>query len=73
MFGDEHVWVGLVTTEPGGASPWHHHGEHQTYVFVLEGEATLEFGSAGAERMRATADGSLHIIPPGFPHREINT
>lgn len=73
MFGDGHVWIGLVTTEPGASSPWHHHGEHETYVYVLEGEATVEFGSDGSERMQAHADGSLHIVPAGIPHREINT
>jgi len=73
MFGDDHVWVGMVTTEPGGASPWHHHGEHTTYVYILEGEATVEFGPGGSDRIQATADGSLHILPPGFAHREINT
>jgi len=73
MFGDGHVWVGMVTTEPGGASPWHHHGEHETYVYVLEGEATVEFGAGGTGRIRAQADGALHIVPAGLPHREINT
>jgi uncharacterized RmlC-like cupin family protein len=72
MFGDGHVWVGMVTTEPGTSSPWHHHGEHETYVYVLEGEAIVEYGPGGAERMHATADGSLHIISPGTAHREIN-
>jgi uncharacterized RmlC-like cupin family protein len=73
MFGDGRVWVGMVTTEPGGASPWHHHGEHETYVYILEGEATVEFGAGGSQHLHATADGSLHIVPPGVPHREINT
>lgn len=73
MFGDGHVWVGTVTTEPGGTSPWHHHGENETYVYILEGEATVEFGPGGSRRLHATADGSLHIVPPGVPHREINT
>jgi len=72
-YGDDRVWVGEVVTEAGGASPWHHHGEHQTYVYVLEGEATVEFGPGGSKRMTANADGSLHIVPPGLPHREINT
>ena len=73
MFGDGHVWVGMVTTEPGGTSPWHHHGENETYVYILEGEATVEFGAGGNRRLHATADGSLHIVPAGVPHREINT
>jgi len=73
MFGDGRVWLGIVTTEPGGASPWHHHGAHEIYVYVLEGEATVEYGAGGRERLRATADGSLHVLPAGLAHREINT
>ena len=73
MFSDGHVWLGIVTTEPGTASPWHHHGKHETYVYILEGEATVEFGAGGTGRLHATSDGSLHIVPPGLPHREINT
>jgi len=72
MFGDGKVWVGEVTTEPGTASPWHHHGDHETYVYILEGQATVEFGPGGASRIHAKADGSLHIVPAGLVHREIN-
>ena len=63
------LWVGVVTTQPGAASPWHHHGDHQTYAYVLEGEATVEVAD---RRIRAEADGSLHVIPAGLPHRELN-
>lgn len=73
MFADGRVWVGVVTTEPGGASPWHHHGAHETYAYMLEGEATVEFGPGGAQRLTARADGSLFVVPGGFPHREVNT
>lgn len=65
--------MGIVSTEPGGASPWHHHGKHETYVYLLEGEATVEYGEDGSRRLRAEADGSLHIIPAGLAHRELNT
>lgn len=73
MFGDGHVWMGIVTTEAGAAFPWHHHGDHETYVYILEGEAMVEFGPNGSERLRATTDGSGHIVPAPLPHREINT
>lgn len=72
MFGDGHVWIGMVTTEPGAASPWHHHGQHETYVYILEGVATVEFGEDGSKTLQASADGSLHIVPAGVAHREIN-
>ena len=73
FFGDGHVWLGMVATQPGGTSPWHHHGEHETYVYVLEGEATVEYGEGGSTRITARADDSLHIVPAGLVHREINT
>ena len=72
MFGDGHVWMGIVTLEPGCASPWHHHGNHETYAYVLEGEAVVEYGPGGSQRLEVTADGSLNIVPPGVPHREVN-
>jgi uncharacterized RmlC-like cupin family protein len=72
VLSDGPVWVGVVTTEPGTASPWHHHGEHQTYVYVLEGEATVEFGEDGEQRRTARADGAVHVLPGGLVHREIN-
>jgi mannose-6-phosphate isomerase-like protein (cupin superfamily) len=72
-FDDGHVWVGIVTTQPGAATPWHHHGEYDTYAYVLEGEATIEFGEGGRLSTHARADGSCHLVPKGCAHREINT
>lgn len=72
MFDNNHVWMGIVTLEPGRASPWHHHGKYETFAYMLEGEAVIEFGPGGSQRLTATADGSLHIVPPGTPHREVN-
>jgi uncharacterized RmlC-like cupin family protein len=72
-YDDGHVWLGIVTTEPGAASPWHHHGQYDTFVYLLEGEAMVEYGEDGSERAAAKADGSMHIVPKGVVHREINT
>ncbi len=69
-FDDGHVWTGFVSTDPGSASPWHHHGEHTTYALLLQGECVVEFGS---ERLHLRADGSMAVLPPGLVHREINT
>ncbi|MCO4762963.1 MAG: cupin domain-containing protein [Myxococcales bacterium] len=72
-FDDGHVWMGVVTTEPGSASPWHHHGEYDTYVYLLAGEGTVEFGEGGTERKTFIADGSVAKVPKGLVHREVNT
>lgn len=72
-FDDGHVWMGIVTTQAGAATPWHHHGDYDTYAYVLEGEATLEFGKNGSQHITARADGSSHLIPKGCVHRELNS
>ena len=31
------LWAGLTSTEPGLVSGWHHHGGHDTIVYVISG------------------------------------
>jgi uncharacterized RmlC-like cupin family protein len=65
----EGFWLGLVSVDPGVTSGWHHHGEHDTYVYVLEGTLHLEFGPGGSGIADAQPDDFLHI-PAGVVHRE---
>ena len=44
-FADEGRWVGYTTTVPGVMSGWHHHGENDTYFYMVTGTIDLEFGS----------------------------
>lgn len=68
---DERLWAGIVVTEPGVASAWHHHGDHHTLVYLLDGSMRIEWGAAGS-----AVDGRvgefIHI-PPHAVHREVNT
>jgi hypothetical protein len=41
------LWFGLVHTEPGTTSGWHHHGDHETSLYVVSGAMRLEFGPGG--------------------------
>jgi uncharacterized RmlC-like cupin family protein len=68
-FADETRWVGWVQTDPGVTSGWHHHGEHDTYVYVLAGEIELEAGPGGTERVVGRPGDFVHI-PAGVVHRE---
>lgn len=70
---DGHVWAGFVSTEPGTASPWHHHGDYTTYILPLLGGGVIELGAGGSEQVELCADGTVYVIPPGLVHREINT
>jgi uncharacterized RmlC-like cupin family protein len=65
------AWVGMVQTEPGFTSGWHHHGDYDTYVYVISGEIKLDFGEAGKESCVAKA-GEVAFIPKDTVHRESN-
>ena len=55
------MWSGTVDTEPGAVSGWHHHGEHETTLYIVAGRMRLESGP----------DDFLHV-PAGAVHRESN-
>jgi|SRR5512133_1913984 uncharacterized RmlC-like cupin family protein len=65
------LWAGLVHTEPGAVSGWHHHGAHETSLYVVAGRMRLDFGSGGVESVLAGPGDFLHV-PAGVVHREAN-
>ena len=65
------LWAGLVDTEPGAASGWHHHGEHESGLYVLAGALRLDFGPAGRSTVEAHEGDFVHV-PAGVVHRESN-
>lgn len=67
----EDVWMGEVRTEPGAMSGWHHHGEHTTYGYVIDGKVRVEFGTGGSRSLEGGA-GDFFVVPPHTIHREGN-
>ena len=65
------LWSGLVRTEAGVTSGWHHHGDHQTSIYVVEGTVRIEFGPGGAQSADA-GPGDFILIPAHLVHREVN-
>jgi uncharacterized RmlC-like cupin family protein len=65
------LWAGLARTEPGMTSGWHHHGDHETSIYVVAGRLRMESGPGGAEVADAEAGDFLHV-PAGAVHRESN-
>lgn len=65
------LWSGLVHTEPGATSGWHHHGEHETSLYVLGGAMRLEFGPGGRAVVDAGPGDFIHV-PAHAVHRESN-
>jgi uncharacterized RmlC-like cupin family protein len=65
------LWAGLVRTEPGMTSGWHHHGDHETSIYVVSGALRMESGPGGSSVIDAGPGDFLHV-PKGAIHREGN-
>jgi uncharacterized RmlC-like cupin family protein len=65
------LWAGLVRTEAGMISGWHHHGEHESMIYVVSGVLRMEFGPGGRDVLEARPDDFLYVAP-GAVHREGN-
>jgi uncharacterized RmlC-like cupin family protein len=65
------MWAGLVTTEPGMVSGWHHHGDYESTIYVLSGAFRMEFGPGGADVLEARPGDFLYVARHAI-HREGN-
>lgn len=65
------MWAGLVRTAEHAASGWHHHGDHDTAIYVVEGSLRLEFGPGGERTVEAGPGDFVHV-PKCAVHRESN-
>jgi uncharacterized RmlC-like cupin family protein len=63
------IWAGHVTTEAGMASGWHHHGEYESAIYVIDGAIRMEFGPGGEEAFDA-GPGDFVYVPKHAVHRE---
>jgi uncharacterized RmlC-like cupin family protein len=65
------LWAGIFVVEPSAKTGIHHHGEQDTVVYVLGGEACVRWGDFGEYSATVTAGDFLHV-PAWLPHQEIN-
>jgi uncharacterized RmlC-like cupin family protein len=65
------LWSGVVHTDPGSTSGWHHHGDHETSLYVVSGAMRLEFGPGGGSVADAVPGDFIHV-PAHVVHRESN-
>jgi quercetin dioxygenase-like cupin family protein len=66
-FAGEDRWIGRATSEPGVTSGWHHHGQHETYFYVLAGATRVDIQGGQPFEVRA---GDFAYVPAGVVHRE---
>ncbi|MDN5798281.1 MAG: cupin domain-containing protein [Intrasporangium sp.] len=67
----ETMWSGTVDTDAGAVSGWHHHGEHDTTLYIVAGRMRLESGPGGRSVVEA-GPGDFLRVPAGAIHRESN-
>jgi len=67
----ERVWAGVALNEAMAMSGWHHHGAHESVIYVVTGSVRLECGPGGRTVLEA-GPGDFLLIPPGEIHREGN-
>jgi uncharacterized RmlC-like cupin family protein len=65
------MWAGLVETEPGAISGWHHHGSYESTLHILGGRMRMESGPGGSE-VHEAGPGDFLYVPPYAVHREGN-
>jgi uncharacterized RmlC-like cupin family protein len=70
-FHHAHGWVGFLRLEPGASSPWHHHGEWDSYAYVLAGVLRWEHGPGGDDATEIAAGGVGHM-PAWMIHRDVS-
>lgn len=52
-------------------SAWHHHGDHESAIYIVSGALRMEFGPGGAESFDA-GPGDFVYVERGAIHREAN-
>lgn len=69
--GSKGICMHLLTIPAGGRAKAHLHENHETAIYVLDGEAVTLFGDRLQHHIETKA-GDLVYIPAGVPHLPIN-
>ena len=69
--GAHKLWAGTVTIHADAKTGVHHHGELESIIFVVSGQARMRWGEK-LEFVCEAGPGDFIYIPPHVPHQEIN-
>jgi uncharacterized RmlC-like cupin family protein len=69
--GSRAICMHLLTIPPGGRAKVHLHQDHETAIYILQGEAITLWGDTLEERTDLRG-GDLFYIPAGVPHLPVN-
>ncbi|MEM9530004.1 MAG: cupin domain-containing protein [Pseudomonadota bacterium] len=65
------IWAGTVTIHPNAKTGAHHHGELESIIYVVKGQARMRWGE-NLEYTATASAGDFIFVPPFVPHQEIN-
>ena len=65
------LWAGTVTIHPDAKTGPHHHGELESVIYVVTGNARMRWGES-LEYVAEAGPGDFIFVPPFVPHQEIN-
>ena len=66
------LYSSVVTTAPGAKTRIHHHGECETSIWIVSGQARYTFGPTGLEESMEAEAGDFVYIAAGEVHVEEN-
>ena len=69
--GSNGICLHLLTIPPGGRAKAHKHENHETAIYVIEGETVMWWGERLENRMEVKA-GDMLYIPANMPHLPAN-
>lgn len=65
------IWAGTVAIQPNAKTGAHHHGELESIIYVVKGQARMRWGE-NLEYTATAGPGDFIFVPPFVPHQEIN-
>src|ERR671914_1442369 len=69
--GAKKIWAGTVSIQPNAKTGVHHHGELESVIYVVRGQARMRWGDR-LEFVAEAGPGDFIYVPPYVPHQEIN-
>src|SRR5579859_115851 len=71
LAGARRLWAGTVSIQPNARTGPHHHGELESIIYVVSGQARMRWGDR-LEFVAEAGPGDFIYVPPFVPHQEIN-
>jgi uncharacterized RmlC-like cupin family protein len=69
--GAQKLWAGTVRIHADAKTGAHHHGELESVIYVVRGQARMRWGDQ-LQFVAEAGPGDFIFVPPYVPHQEIN-